>query len=461
VSIYPHHRTTKLGRMTGSRRRRQSVVRAIGIVLVVAAFVAPGVSSSAAVRSEGGTWGVPKTLMDGIRLGSFGPAVQLPNGNAVALWQRSGRDTLFWAEREAEGRWSSPRKLGGAGSTIWGYDAMKEPRNKISLVWRGTNNEETGIWSQQYVAGTWTEPHFEVPTTGPSGFRWVSLATARRVTAVMWGETTAEGGQEIKVAVRRGRGDMTILPPLPTAMNRAYLSVDGKGRPTVVGASNRRVLVTTYGSDGWVEEPVGPRPGYELSSPTSPRIAVASNRSGDLAVGWHEVLPNSEPSDPGTTVVRYRPSGEAVTPAHALTSESICDYRCVTLGIAADGDLVAVYPVWTGGLQADVWITRRDATTQEWQAPQSIARDVNTYAEVTQSTAPGGRSVLAIPFESGHLAVRCNAAAQCGAPVELAEPVDYSEVAIDGVKGRAVMLWGAGCAFECEFFSTLRARVFD
>ena len=462
MSLYSPRCPTHLRRVVGSRRRRQSVVRAVGIVLVVAALVGFGASSGVAARSDGGAWGAPTTIMDGIRLDSFGPAVQLPNGNAVALWRRLGRDTVFWAERPAGGPWSAPMELGGRSSTMWGYDAIEAPGSKITVVWRGTNGGDTGIWSQRFVAGAWTEPLLEVATEVPDSFRWVSLATARRVAAVMWTESNAEGIQEIKVAVRRGPGDMTILPSVPSPYQRTYhLSVDGEGRPTVVGASNGRLLVTTYGPDGWVEEPVGPSPGYELDSPLDPRIAAASDRSGGLAVGWREVLPDSGPDDPGTTVVRYRPPGEAFTPGHALTTESSCDRPCVTLGMARDGDLTAVYPVWAGGLQADMWIARRDATTEEWKAPQLLAHDVNRFAEFTQSTAPGGRSVVAISIEAGYLAFRCDAAAHCEAPVELAEPEQYSEVLVDGAQRRAAMLWGSGCASECEYFSTIRARVFQ
>ena len=461
MTPYSHCGPTHL-RVAGSRRRRQSVVRAIGIVLVAGALVVSGAPGGAAARSERGEWGAATTIMGGIRLGKVGPAVQLPDGNAVALWQRSGRDTLFWAQRRADRRWSAPAELGGDSSTIWTYDAIEEPGSRITAVWRGTNDVETGIWSQRFVAGEWTEPHFEVPTTGPSGFLWVRLATARRVTALMWAESTAGDGEEIKIAVSRASGDMTILPPLPDAgLYRYELSVDGEGRPTVVGATDDRVVVTTYGSDGWVEEQVGPSPGYELPSLT-PHFAAASNRSGDLAVGWREVLIGSGPSDPGTTIVRHRPRGEAFAPAHVLATESWCssDFSCVPLGMAADGDLTAVYQVLVDGSLADVWITRRDATTQEWQAPQRLAHEVVPYAGVIQSTAPGGRSVVAISIESGVLAFRCDAAAHCGAPVEMAEPDLYNEVVVDGAKGRAVMLWGAGCAFECEYFSTLRARVF-
>jgi hypothetical protein len=437
-------------------------VSAIGAVLVTAASLAAGAPTSDAASDGDGRWHEPKTIQAHKRLETYGPVYQLPNGSTVAFWRNSKGDDVYAADRVAGGKWSDIVVVNGPHSEAWGHAAVEDPGSRITVAWRDRVGERLRTWTRRFVDGEWTEPRLELRSGVTYGVRAIRLATARGVVAVQWFEHDPEKGDQIVVAVRRGADKMTILPPPPSPQQWVrHLAVDSAGHAVVVGIADGRLLVTTYGSDGvWTEQQLGPSDGYEIASVPSGATA-ASNRSGDLVVGWREVLPNAGPFDPGTTVVRSRPHGEGFGGAHVLTENSSCEWSCLTLGMDADGNNTAVYSTWLVGSDADVWFTRRDGSTGSWAHPRQLAHEVNKYSKFAHATAPGGGSVIAIDADTAFLAYRCGPAGGCRKPVSLSPPRQYDEVVADTARGTAAMIWGTDCVFDCEYESRLLARVYE
>lgn len=247
-----------------------------------------------------------------------------------------------------------------------------------------------------------------------------------------------------------------------------HVAIDRAGLPTIVGGDNGGLLLTTYALDGtWREERIGPSAGYRLTNPAFPTAEGASNRNGALVVAWREtpVADASDRTASTRTVARVRLPGETVGPPYSLTdeSESDCWYSstCITLGMAADGDVSAVYASLPDH-ETDLWFSRRDASTGAWSSPRQLATGINRYiAEWAHSTAWSGRSVVAIPDETGHLVYRCRAGGDCGSGTLLMRPATNRNVYVDGAGRRAALLWGLGCGRLDCWQRDLRARVFE
>lgn len=437
------------------QRRRHSAGLGSTVALVAGASLLVGSAPPVAATIDAGSWRPPEIIKADARANYYGKGVlSLPDGRTLAFWINRSNHLLF-SSRPAEGDWSSPQDLTGAGSTVWVRRVIEDPHNEATMFWRGTIDGEEGIWSRRFVDQEWTAPRLEVVPDSAHAAE-LSVAKTGSATAVLWREDDSTSYRGVlKVAVQRGSDEWTTLPSLPMPNQFVmHLAIDRAGLPTVVGAVDGRVLATTYGLDGaWLEEQIGPRPRYKLANTTPPTVEGASNRDGALVVAWRET-PVGEGGAYGRTVARVRPPGEAFGEPHALTSESSCYFynRCMSLGVAADGDISAVYTSQPDD-ETDLWFTRRDAGSGAWSSPRQLASDLDRYfPEWAHSTARSGRSVVAIADETGHLVYRCRASGDCGSGTSLKRPGRNTNVHVDGAGPRAALLWGK---------DDLRARVFE
>lgn len=161
------------------------------------------------------------------------------------------------------------------------------------------------------------------------------------------------------------------------------------------------MLATTYQADGtWSEERLGPSAGYELEGSIVQVAEAATSMSGAVAVGWREIPDGSGYEAYGKTVLRSRAPGGTFVAPHTLSTDADCGSAepCQTLGLANDGNLVAVYarPIThLDDLDADLWLVRRDAATGALSNPQLIVHAVSRYLLWEFAVGPGGAAVVA------------------------------------------------------------------
>lgn len=151
--------------------------------------------------------------------------------------------------------------------------------------------------------------------------------------------------------------------------------------------------------------------------------------------------------------MRYRAPGGTFAAPHTLSTDADGGSAepCQTLGLANDGDLVAVYarPIThLDDLDADLWLVRRDAATGAWSNPQLIAQAVSRYLPWEFAVGPGGAAVVAADGDS-KVVVRCPPVAACPPARRFSASRLYADIVVDaGPLQTSSMMWGVGCVTE-------------
>lgn len=403
-----------------------------------------------------GQWGPAELVKSDAVADDLGPVVSLPGGDTLTLWTDRAAHLRASFRDIGDGTWAAATDVSGSGTYVWAHKVVDDPSGRVITYWQGTKAGQAAIWSREFQDGTWGATNLEFTTEG--NYIDLEVAVAGNVQAVLW----LDPNPRTRVSTKRGNGGWVTLPVLPTAKQFVFgLSVDTQGRPTVIGTDHGRVLATTYQADGtWSEERLGPSAGYELEGSIVQLAEAATSVSGAVAVGWFEVPVGSGSEAEGRTVVRYRAPGGTFGARHTLSTDAKSCYEvCQTLGLANDGDLVAVYARPVAERDADLWLVRRDAATGAWSNPQLIAQAVSRYLPWEFAVGPGGAAVVAADGDS-KVVVRCPPVAACPPARRFSAPRLYADIVVDaGPLQTSSMMLGVGCVTEGCWARTLRARV--
>jgi len=258
------------------------------LALLVCLFV---LFASASAANADSAW-LPAQVLSADGEDAAWPQVAIdPQGNAIAVWQRSNGSKIVVqaAERPAGGSWSEPADLSDPGEDAGEADVAVDAQGNAIAVWRRLdgNNHTIIELSERPFGGDWSEP-VELSAHDVYSYEPHVAVNARGDATVIW-HAFGTGETLVQSAARPAGGSWSEpedLSPSGKEGTEAKVGVDAVGTATAVWE-------LLAGGKAWIQTSRRPLGGTwsepeDLSSPEYaafvPDLAVAGE--GDATAVW-------------------------------------------------------------------------------------------------------------------------------------------------------------------------------
>ncbi len=419
-------------------------------MLLGAALVAVALTLAPAAVEAAPTW-LPPTDLSATGRSAKEPAVAVdPQGDAVAVWDRSnGKNLVVQSSiRPAGSAWQAPVALSEEGVASYGPDVAFDAVGNATAIWvrEGTGEEfETVIQSSVRLAGS---SSWEKPVDLVKGGQSQSVALAVNeagAAAAVWerfkeGEDallaatrpSASGAWQTPVRLAAGFGEPAVaIDPAGDAVAAWREIVEGE---SAVVASYRPAATQTWGAPLLVS--------FQKKGTESKAPQVAIDGHGNAVAVW-------EHYNGSIDVVQsaVRPAASGIWQEPVRVSAPGAETLQPKLAMNPQGDAVAVWQHNIGG-ETVIQAALLPAASGAWQEPVNLSAKEGSAFEAQIAINPRGDAVAVWQRNNGsnaivQAAVRPAASGAWGEPANLSalgENALEVDTAVDE-EGNAVAAW--------------------